>query len=60
MDTNEQMAIIRASQNGPYATVKFEAKTQTGYDSLKKILKGILSKHKEINLKKGTNIEALD
>lgn len=60
MDTKDQMAIIRASQNGPYATVKFEAKTQAGYDALKKILKGILSKHKEIDLKKGTNIEALD
>lgn len=60
MDLPDQMAIIRASQNGPYATVKFEAKTQVGYDNLKKILKGILSKYTEIDLQKGTNIEALD
>lgn len=60
MDMPDQMAIIRASQNGPYATVKFEAKTKEGYEALKKILKGILSKHKEIDLQKGTNIEALN
>ncbi len=60
MDMSDQMAIIRASQNGPYATVKFEAKTQAGYDDLKKILKSILSKYSEIDLQKGTNIEALD
>lgn len=60
MDMSDQMAIIRASQNGPYATVKFEAKTKDGYDNLKRVLKEILSKHSEIDLKTGTNIEALD
>ncbi len=59
MDMNDQMAIIRASQNGPYATVKFEAKTQAGYDHLKATLKEILTKYQEIDLKSGTNIEAL-
>jgi phosphomannomutase/phosphoglucomutase len=60
MDMPDQMAIIRASQNGPYATVKFEAKTQAGYDALKFTIKGILSKYSEINLQKGTNTHALD
>lgn len=60
MDLPDQMAIIRASQNGPYATVKFEAKTQAGYDNLKQTLKGILSKYKEINWQEGVNIHALD
>lgn len=60
MDMPDQMAIIRASQNGPYATIKFEAKTQEGYDALKKTLKEILSKYSEIDFKKGVNIEALD
>ena len=59
MDLDDRMAIVRASQNGPYATLKFEAKTQADYDELKQILKGILSKHKEIDLEKGTNVEAL-
>ena len=60
MDLDDQMAIIRASQNGPYATVKFEAKTQEDYDKLKKTLREILEKHKEIDLNKGTNTKALD
>lgn len=60
MDMDGQMAIIRASQNGPYATIKFEAKTKADYDTLKKTIKAILSKHKEIDFTKGVNIEALD
>lgn len=60
MDMPDQMAIIRASQNGPYATVKFEAKTQAGYEALKQTIKGILRKYSEINLEKGTNTHALD
>jgi len=60
MDMDKQMAIIRASQNGPYITIKFEAKTQASYNNLKKTLKEILSKYKEINWREGSNIQALD
>jgi len=60
MDLADRMAIVRASQNGPYITVKFEGKTQEIYDEMKKILKQILSTHKEINWKEGVNIHALD
>ncbi|MBT4123821.1 MAG: phosphomannomutase/phosphoglucomutase [Candidatus Pacebacteria bacterium] len=60
MDTAEEMAIIRASQNGPYITVKFEGKTQEQYDVMKKVLKEILSKHPEIDWKSGVNTHALD
>jgi phosphomannomutase/phosphoglucomutase len=60
MDTAEEMAIVRASQNGPYITVKFEGKTQEQYDNVKKILKDILSKYKEIDWKSGVNTHALD
>ena len=35
MDTEEEMMIVRASQNGPYLTIKFEGKTQEKYDLLK-------------------------
>ncbi|NCN51227.1 MAG: phosphomannomutase/phosphoglucomutase [Candidatus Pacebacteria bacterium] len=60
MDTAEEMAIIRASQNGPYITVKFEGKTQAQYDNMKKTLKEILSAYSEINWDEGVNTHALD
>lgn len=60
MDLDDRMAIIRASQNGPYITVKFEGKTQEIYDEMKKILKEILSAHEEINWDEGVNINALN
>lgn len=60
MDTKDEMAIIRASQNGPYITIKFEGKTQTQYNKTKKALKQILKKHQEIDWGKGVNIHALD
>lgn len=60
MDTNQTMAIIRASQNGPYITVKFEGKTQEQYDQMKKTLKEILSAHSEIDWTEGVNTHALD
>lgn len=60
MDTDNQMAIIRASQNGPYITVKFEGKTQEQYDEMKNILREILKKYPEINWEEGVNTHALD
>jgi phosphomannomutase / phosphoglucomutase len=60
MDTAEEMAIVRASQNGPYITVKFEGKTQEQYDAMKKTLKEILKAHPEIDWSQGVNTHALD
>lgn len=60
MDTDEEMAIVRASQNGPYITLKFEGKTKAQYDALKKELKTLLSAHPEIDWSKGVNTHALD
>jgi phosphomannomutase/phosphoglucomutase len=60
MDTNSKMAIVRASQNGPYITVKFEGKTQAEYDEVKKTLKEVLSAHPEIDWSVGVNTHALD
>jgi phosphomannomutase/phosphoglucomutase len=55
------MAVIRASQNGPYVTIKFEGKTQQKYDEVKKTLKAILTKYKEVDFSAGaSNIHALD
>lgn len=59
MDTEEEMAIVRASQNGPYLTVKFEAKKQKKYDLLKKKIYKILKKFKQIDFSYGTNLSAL-
>lgn len=59
-DLPEQMAIIRASQNGPYVTVKFEAKSQESYEQLKQDLKTILQAIPEIDWQEGVNIHALE
>ncbi len=59
-DTDEEMVIIRASQNGPYITVKFEGKTQEQYDKLKKQISDILHKYQEIDWSKGVNIHAFE
>jgi phosphomannomutase/phosphoglucomutase len=60
IDLPDRMAVIRASQNGPYITVKFEAKTQTDYDQVKKELAIILKKYPEIDWSKGVNTHVLD
>lgn len=60
MDLSDRMAIIRASQNGPYVTVKFEGKTPEVYTEMKTTLKAMLSRHPEIDWQAGVNIHALD
>lgn len=59
-DNPDSMAIIRASQNGPYITIKFEAKTKEKYDQIKKFLKNMLKKYSEIDWNQGVNMHALD
>lgn len=59
LDTQEQMVVARASQNGPYLTIKFEAKTQNQYDELKKRLHDLFKTHKEIDWSYGVNTNAL-
>ena len=60
MDLPDRMATVRASQNGPYVTVKFEAKTQQDYEALKAELREILKQYPEINWQEGSNTHALD
>lgn len=60
MDTDDSMAIVRASQNGPYITVKFEGKTQEIYDGVKVQVREILKKYPQIDWSKGVNTHALD
>jgi len=59
MDTEEEMMIVRASQNGPYLTIKFEGKTQEKYDLLKNQVNKILHNLKEVDFKSGVNIGSL-
>lgn len=59
MDTEKEMLIVRASQNGPYLTVKFEGKTQEAYDVLKKQANDILHMFPEVDFAKGVNTAAL-
>ncbi len=60
MDTPNKMAIIRASQNGPYVTIKFEGKTQEEYDELKKQVGDLLKTHKEIDWTTGVNTDSFN
>lgn len=60
MDTDQEMMIIRASQNGPYLTVKFEGKNQKDYDRLKHQIKDILESNKNIDFSYGVNVESLN
>lgn len=60
MDTEKEMLIVRASQNGPYLTIKFEGKTVEAYDNLKHQVSEILHKFPEVNFSEGVNTKALE
>ena len=59
-ETDNSMFVVRYSQNGPYLTIKFEAKEQKEYDELKKYISELLHSYKEIDWGFGVNIESLD
>jgi len=59
-DSKDEMLIVRASQNGPYITIKFEGRTQEQYDKLKLEVKRILEKYKQIDWSQGVNIHAFE
>ena len=60
----DSMFVVRYSQNGPYLTIKFEAKTQERYDELKKYLHNFLHSYPEVDWTGQTittvNAEALE
>ncbi len=60
MDTKEEMLIVRASQNGPYLTVKFEAKVIEQYELLRKQISKILHNYSEVDFSSGINTSALN
>lgn len=59
-DTNTSMCIIRASQNGPYITIRFEAKENSEYNLIKNFLYKLLKSIKKIDFSKGVNLESFD
>lgn len=55
VDLPDAMAIVRASHNGPYLTIKYEAKTQKRFEDIETKLKILLQEDKDINLANGIN-----
>lgn len=62
INLSDGMFIVRYSQNGPYLTIKFEAKTQNRYDFLKDYIKKLLQSHEEVdwNSKINVNTDSLN
>ncbi len=61
LDLPDSMFIVRYSNNGPYITIKFEAKTEAQYAKLRKYISELLHTFPEIDWenKISTNVEAL-
>jgi phosphomannomutase/phosphoglucomutase len=59
LDMADSMFIIRYSQNGPYLTVKFEAKSEDKYNSLKNYINDLLHNYNEVDWNYGVNFESL-
>jgi phosphomannomutase/phosphoglucomutase len=58
----DSMFVVRYSQNGPYLTIKFEAKSKERYEELRRYIDKLLHKYPEIDWKSkiSTNVEALE
>ena len=61
VDFQDSMFVVRYSQNGPYITIKFEAKKEDRYNLLKNYIHNLLKSYPEIdwNSKINTNTESL-
>ncbi len=62
LDLPDSMFVVRYSQNGPYLTIKFEAKTQEKYEELRDYISKLLHAQSEIDWKSdiSVNAEALE
>jgi phosphomannomutase/phosphoglucomutase len=56
IDLSDGMFVIRYSQNGPYLTIKFEAKEEGKYNELKKYIKNLLSRQEEVDWNSNINV----
>lgn len=59
-DTKDEMIVIRASQNGPYLTIRFEARDKVRFNEIRKQIHNLIKKFDVIDLKSGTNLGFLD
>lgn len=62
LETDSDMFVVRYSNNGPYLGIKFESKTEEGYEKLRKYLADLLHQFPEVEWenKIAANTEALD
>jgi len=62
LETPTSSFVVRYSQNGPYITIKFEAKTKEEYEKLKHYISTLLHGFSEIDWQSSisVNIESLD
>jgi len=62
LELSDRMFVIRYSQNGPYVTVKYEAKTPEDYDSLRGYILKLLRSFPEVDWQASinVNVEALE
>lgn len=62
LELPDSMFVIRYSQNGPYITIKFEAKTDEKYEELRKYIADTLHGYPEIDWQNSisANVPALD
>lgn len=59
-ENEHSMAIIRPSQNGPYITIKFEAKQKDEYERIKENIKNFLHSDSNVIWSEGVNIASLN
>jgi phosphomannomutase/phosphoglucomutase len=59
VDFPDGMMIVRFSQNGPYLTVKFEAKDEKKYEERREYIKKLLRNYPEIDWSFGVNAEQI-
>ena len=60
LEMSDAMFVIRYSQNGPYLTIKFEAKTDDRYQELRQYISKLLHSFQEVDWAAGVNIESLE
>lgn len=60
LDSDDSMIVIRYSQNGPYLTVKFESKSDSKYEELRKYIGTFLHQFPEIDFSQGVNEETFN
>ena len=62
VEFEDKMFVIRYSQNAPYLTIKFEAKTKAQYDFLRDYINKLLHDYEDVdwNSKINVNLDALE